>query len=136
MQHKLILTVSSAFLGISVFFSFLVAPTLFRVLGTHQAGKVVEEIFPYYFGLATLSAVAVLILGWPLGKFFRTLASLNFLLSALEFFYMNPTMHALKRTNYELFLKYHGLSMFVNLLIILFNFVFVAIIILKGRGEK
>ena len=43
------LTAVSVWLGSVVFFSFFVAPTLFRSLGTETAGKAVRAIFPRYY---------------------------------------------------------------------------------------
>lgn len=49
-------------LGAMAFFSFVAAPTTFRVLGDADAGRVVNEIFPVYYevgvGLGGLAVVA------------------------------------------------------------------------------
>jgi hypothetical protein len=41
-MDKLLLFLNSAYLGLGAFFSFYVAPTLFKVLEKTEAGKVVE----------------------------------------------------------------------------------------------
>jgi uncharacterized membrane protein len=45
-------------LGEVVFFSFVVAPVVFGVLGAAQAGDVVGAIFPRYYALGAVSALA------------------------------------------------------------------------------
>jgi hypothetical protein len=48
-MDKLLLFLNSAYLGLGAFFSFYVAPTLFKVLEKTEAGKVVERVFPCLF---------------------------------------------------------------------------------------
>jgi hypothetical protein len=52
-MDKLLLFLNSAYLGLGAFFSFYVAPTLFKVLEKTEAGKVVERVFPVYFSLGS-----------------------------------------------------------------------------------
>jgi len=47
-----------AWIGIMAFLSFVVAPTVFRVLGAPQAGDVVGAIFPRYYGIGVGLGVA------------------------------------------------------------------------------
>jgi len=136
MRDRLLLFFLSSFLGLSIFFSFFVAPTLFKVLSPHQAGSVVERIFPLYFGLATVVGLISFIFSGGLGRLYRVLSFVLLLLSAFEFFYMNPVMHELKKSNYSLFLKYHGVSMLINMVIIILSCSLVVLLILRGRGER
>jgi hypothetical protein len=46
--------------GAIVFFSFVVAPTLFQVLGREQAGDVLAVIFPRYYQLGIAAAAVAL----------------------------------------------------------------------------
>ncbi len=131
MPEKISLFLLSVFFGLGAFFSFYVAPTLFRVLERSQAGAVVERIFPVYFTLGIVLVGSALILGRKLGKPFLILGIINLTLLSLELFYMVPTMHKLKQENYQLFMRYHGVSMGLNLLILLFTFVKAILIILK-----
>ncbi|GAB6065033.1 DUF4149 domain-containing protein [Aquifex pyrophilus] len=131
MKEKLVISLLSFFLGLGSFFSFYVAPTLFRVLERQQAGAVVEKVFPVYFGIGILLVLISLIIGYSFGKLFTALALANLLLLFLEEFYIVPTMHSLKQTDYNLFMKYHGISMLINLLILLLTFVKIVILILK-----
>ena len=119
------------YLGLGAFFSFYVAPILFRVLERNQAGAVVEKVFPVYFGLGLILVAVALFIGREIGKIFIILGMINLALLSVEFFYIVPTMHKLKQANYQLFMKYHGVSMLINLLILLLTFTKAILIILK-----
>ncbi len=131
MSEKLSLFLISVFFGLGAFFSFYVAPILFRVLERNQAGAVVEKVFPVYFGLGLVLIAIALFIGRETGKLFIILGIINLALLGLEFFYIVPTMHKLKQTNYQLFMKYHGVSMGINLLILLLTLTKAILIILK-----
>ncbi|AAC06497.1 DUF4149 domain-containing protein [Aquifex aeolicus] len=131
MKEKLALALLSFFLGLGSFFSFYVAPTLFKVLERQQAGAVVEKVFPVYFGLGIILVGISLFLGRDSGKLFLSLGILNLLLLLLQEFIVIPKLHGLKATNYELFLKYHGVSMGINLAILLLTLGKVLILIFK-----
>ena len=131
MSEKVSLFLLSVFFGLGAFFSFHVAPTLFRVLERNQAGAVVEKIFPIYFALGLIIVALALFIGRELGRLFIILGIINLALLGLELFYIVPTMHKLKQTNYQLFMKYHGVSMLINLLILLLTLGKAILIILK-----
>ena len=131
MSEKISLFLLSVFFGLGAFFSFYVAPTLFRVLERNQAGAVVEKVFPVYFGLGLILVALALLIGREIGKVFVILGIINLALLGLEFFYVVPTMHKLKQTNYQFFMKYHGVSMLINLLILLLTLTKAILIILK-----
>ena len=50
-------------LGMMIFFSFVLAPMIFKILDAENAGKFVRKIFPYYYfvNLIFLSFAAILI---------------------------------------------------------------------------
>lgn len=75
-----------------------------------------ERIFPIYFGIGLLVSLITLFLGFRFGKLIAGLALLNLILHALHIFYILPTAHALKPVDYQAFMKWHGISMGVNLL--------------------
>ncbi len=131
MKEKLTLILLSFYFGLGTFFSFYVAPTLFKVLERNQAGAVVEKVFPVYFGIGIVVVLISLILGKDFRKIFISLGVLNLILLLFEEFYIIPKMHHLKQTNYELFLKYHGISMAINLLILLLTLSKIGFIFLK-----
>ncbi len=113
---KFLLFINSLYLGLGSFFSFFIAPMLFKVLQKEQAGAVVERIFPVYFGIGLVVSLATLLLGFKHGKLIAGIALFNLLLHALHIFYVLPTAHSLKLTDYNAFMKWHGISMGMNLL--------------------
>jgi len=131
MKEKLALALLSFFLGFGSFFSFYIAPTLFKVLEKQQAGAVVEKVFPVYFGLGLILVGISLLLGRNVGKFFISLGILNFLLLLIQEFIVVPKLHNLKAVNYEAFLRYHGVSMGINLTILILTLWKILILILK-----
>jgi hypothetical protein len=130
---KLLLFLNSAYLGLGAFFSFYVAPTLFKVLEKTEAGKVVERVFPVYFSLGVVVMLISTLLGWRHSKTFFLLALINLLIHLVHRFYVLPTADALKAVDYSSFMKWHGISMLLNgisLLLTLFM-----IIVISKRGE-
>jgi hypothetical protein len=66
--HGLATALLGAGLGVQVFLSFLVAPAAFRVVDRTAAARVMEGVFPGYygFGLATIATALVLVLALAL----------------------------------------------------------------------
>ncbi|MGB9874477.1 MAG: DUF4149 domain-containing protein, partial [Hydrogenobacter sp.] len=95
---------------------FYVAPVLFRVLEKEQAGRVVEKVFPVYFGIGLVVSLLSLMLGFRLSKWLMLLWVLNVLILAFQEFYVLPHSHELKLTDYQAFMKWHGISMVLNLI--------------------
>jgi uncharacterized membrane protein len=54
--------------GEVVFFSFVVAPSVFGVLPSAEAGKVVGAIFPRYYGLGVVAGTVALVCAVVLGQ--------------------------------------------------------------------
>lgn len=121
---KLLLFLNSFYLGLGVFFSFYVAPTLFRVLEKEQAGRVVEKVFPAYFGIGLVIALVSLVLSFKLGRWLALLVLINLLVLAFQEFYVLPLSHQLKLIDYQAFMRWHGISMVLNVLSLLLVFVF------------
>ncbi len=106
-------------LGMMIFFSFVLAPMIFKILDAQNAGKFVRKIFPYYYfvNLIFLSIAAIL---------FFLVSSLNkdlyiILLLVMSFifaqFILMPLINKLKDNNQEKKFKYaHGLSVLINFL--------------------
>lgn len=130
-MSKIVLFINSYYLGLGSFFSFFVAPTLFRVLQKEQAGAVVERVFPVYFGIGLLVSLITLFIGFRIGKVVLVLALLNVILHALHLFYILPTAHSLKPIDYQAFMKWHGISMGVNLLSLSITLILCIILIRK-----
>ena len=104
-------------LGMMTFFSFILAPIIFKILDAENAGKFVRKIFPYYYfvNLIFLSIAAIL---------FFLVSSLNkdlyiILLLVMSFifaqFILMPLINKLKDNNQEKKFKYaHGLTVVIN----------------------
>ncbi|MEN3029039.1 MAG: DUF4149 domain-containing protein [Aquificaceae bacterium] len=118
-MDRFLLFLNSAYLGLGSFFSFFLAPTLFRVLQKEQAGSLVERVFPVYFSLGLGVSLLTFLLGFRLGRLLPLLAFMNLLLHAFHLFYILPTTHGLKGLDYDAFIRWHGISLVVNLLSLL-----------------
>ena len=104
-------------LGMMIFFSFVLAPMIFKILDPDNAGIFVRKIFPYYYfvNLIFLCFAAILI-------FFLSSLGIKFYIStflALSFifaqFILMPLINNLKDNNQEKKFKYaHGLSVVIN----------------------
>ena len=104
-------------LGMMIFFSFVLAPMIFKILDPENAGKFVRKIFPYYYfvNLVFLSVAVVLF-------FIVSSFSINFYITlALVFsfvfaqFILMPLINKLKDNNQENKFKYaHGFSVVIN----------------------
>ena len=104
-------------LGMMIFFSFVLAPMIFKILDPENAGKFVRKIFPYYYfvNLVFLSVAVVLF-------FIVSSFSINFYITlALVFsfvfaqFILMPLINRLKDNNQDKKFKYaHGFSVVIN----------------------
>ena len=118
-MENLIQNIIAISLGMMIFFSFVLAPMIFKILDAENAGKFVRKIFPYYYfvNLIFLSIAAIL---------FFLVSSLNkdlyiILLLVMSFifaqFILMPLINKLKDNNQEKKFKYaHGLSVLINFL--------------------
>ena len=114
-MSKFLMFLNAFYLGMGTFFSFYIAPLLFRVLEKDQAGRVVEKVFPIYFLAGFLVMLISTLFGWKMGKAFFLVAFLNLLIHGLHRFYVLPTASYLKLTDYSAFMKWHGISMGLNI---------------------
>ena len=118
-MDNLIQNILAISLGMMIFFSFVLAPMIFKILDAENAGKFVRKIFPYYYfvNLIFLSIAAIL---------FFLVSSLNkdlyiILLLVMSFifaqFILMPLINKLKDNNKEKKFKYaNGLSVLINFL--------------------
>ena len=104
-------------LGIMIFFSFILAPIIFKILDTENAGKFVRKIFPYYYfiNLIFLSIAAILFFFvYSLSKdlYIIVLLVISFIFAQ---FILMPFINKMKDNNQEKKFKYaHGLSVVIN----------------------
>ena len=116
-MENLIQNILAINLGMMIFFSFVLAPMIFKILDAENAGKFVRKIFPYYYfvNLIFLSiAVILFIIISSLGlSFYITLAlAISFIFAQ---FILMPMINKLKDNNEEKKFKYaHGTSVLIN----------------------
>ncbi len=128
---KFLLFLNAFYLGLASFFSFYVAPTLFRVLEKELAGKVVERVFPVYFGIGLLIAFLSFLMTLRLSKLLAFLFLVNLLVLSFQEFYILPMSHQLKTVDYQAFMRWHGVSMVLNLISLLIVFISCLLLIKK-----
>ena len=117
MIENLIQNLIAISLGAMLFFSFVIAPVIFKVLDANNASKFVRKIFPHYYliNLVVLS-IAVLLL------FYISSINLDFyitliitILFAFLLFILMPLINKLKDNKEERKFKYsHTLSVIIN----------------------
>jgi len=116
-MENLIQNILAISLGMMIFFSFVLAPMIFKILDAENAGKFVRKIFPYYYfvNLIFLSiAVILFIIISSLGlSFYITLAlAISFIFAQ---FILMPIINKFKDNNEEKKFKYaHGTSVLIN----------------------
>jgi len=102
----LYLAALAVWLGSIVFFSFFVAPTVFRTLPTDEAGRVVGTIFPNYYRLGYICGLLLLLTSLVLWRGASTaaagwvatsaLAAVMLLLTLYAGLVIQPRAHALR----------------------------------------
>ena len=116
-MENLIQNILAICLGMMIFFSFVLAPMIFKILDAENAGKFVRKIFPYYYFINLVFLLIAIIL-----FFVISLISINFYITlalAISFifaqFVLMPLINKLKDNNEEKKFKYaHGTSVLIN----------------------
>ena len=118
-MDSLIQRIVAICLGMMIFFSFILAPMIFKILDPENAGKFVRKIFPYYYfvNLVFLSIVVILILlNSKINFEFYIIVSLVISFIFAQFILM-PFINKLRDNNEENKFKYaHGFSVAINFL--------------------
>ena len=116
-MENLIQNILAISLGMMIFFSFVLAPMIFKILDAENAGKFVGKIFPYYYfvNLIFLSiAVILFVIISSLGLSFYITLSLAISFVFAQFILM-PIINKFKDNNEEKKFKYaHGTSVLIN----------------------
>ena len=116
-MENLIQNILAISLGMMIFFSFVLAPMIFKILDAENARKFVRKIFPYYYfvNLIFLSiAVILFIIISSLGLSFYITLSLAISFIFAQFILM-PIINKFKDNNEEKKFKYaHGTSVLIN----------------------
>ncbi len=123
----------SMYFGLGGFFSFFVAPTLFKVLEREQASAVVERVFPYYFwiGLAVVAVSLLIALTSKMPKFLNMLLMVNLMVLIALVFYVSPKVHDLKVAGSPEFLKMHLVSVIMSTVSLFLTFGSIVYLIVK-----
>jgi len=131
--QKIVLSFMTATFSIGVFFSFVVAPILFKTLPKEEAGKVVERVFPIYFGLClALDALSLLaVFKANVGFILILILILTITLNAVQLYVIIPESREKKRTDYQGFLKLHKISVIMNTAVVFLNLAGVLYLIFK-----
>jgi hypothetical protein len=117
MIENLIQNLIAISLGTMIFFSFVIAPVIFKVIDANNAGKFVRKIFPHYYLInLILLSIALLLL------FYISSVNLDFyitlvitILFAFSLFILMPLINKFKDNKEEKKFKYsHTLSVIIN----------------------
>ena len=116
-MENLIQNIIAISLGMMIFFSFVLAPMIFKILDAENAGKFVRKIFPYYYFVNLIFLSIAVILFYLISslsvEFFITLIlALSFIFAQ---FVLMPLINKLKDNHQETKFKYaHGFSVVIN----------------------
>ena len=114
---------TSAILGIMLFFSFVVAPITFTSLNEENARKFIRRIFPYYYNVnlgvsVIVTLIYVFIKSFHLNFFLILLVSLLF---ALSNYVLMPLINKYRDNNQDKKFKFsHFISVVINFLQMIF----------------
>ena len=118
-MDSLIQSLVAICLGMMIFFSFILAPMIFKILDPENAGKFVRKIFPYYYfvNLVFLLIVVILfLLNSKINFEFYIIVSLVISFIFAQFILM-PFINKIRDNNEENKFKYaHGFSVAINFL--------------------
>lgn len=117
MSEQIIMNLVSLVLGVMLFFSFVLAPMIFKVLPPDNASVFVRAIFPYYY-LVNLLILSIISFFYIYYKTF-VLDFYLILISALLFFfnliYLMPKINKYKdQQNEKAFKISHLISVIIN----------------------
>ena len=120
---------TSAILGIMLFFSFVVAPVTFTTLNEENARKFIRKIFPYYYnvnlGISILVTLIFVFIGTFHLDFFLILSVA--LLFALSNYVLMPLINKYRDNNQD---KKFKLSHLISVVINFLQMVFLIIILI------
>ena len=117
MIENLIQNLIAISLGAMLFFSFVIAPVIFKVLDANNAGKFVRKIFPHYYliNLIILSIAVLLLLYISSVNLHFYITLIITILFAFSLFILMPLINKLKDSKEEKKFKYsHALSVIIN----------------------
>jgi len=103
-------------LGIMLFFSFVIAPTVHKFLSAAQSGPYIRRLFPFYYIINAALALGSLIAIASLGVFniIFYANTIILVLFALCYFYLMPAINKQKVKSNRAFKILHGSSIAIN----------------------
>ena len=103
-------------LGIMLFFSFVIAPTVHKFIPAAQSGPYIRKLFPIYYIINAVLALGSLIAIASLGVFniIFYANTIILVLFALCYFYLMPAINKQKVKTNRAFKILHGSSIAIN----------------------
>ncbi len=144
--HLLSVTI---WIGSIIFFSFIAAPAIFKMLPRETAGDVVAKIFPQYYKLGCFCGIVALLTLWSFSTgsmhdiWRLSTLGLMTLLSLFSAIRVGPKVRQLKadlraaaegpdrEEQQQRFSRLHGFSMILNMIVLLVGLIFLGITALK-----
>ena len=130
-MELLIKIIPALVLGSMLFFSIAIAPKIFTVLPSEEAGKFVRSIFPVYYMFNGLQYLVLTILMLYTGKSGNILyiSSLILFLFIISNYFLMPQINKSRDVdNQKKFKILHFLSVVINFLIIVFSILLLLLI--------
>ncbi len=117
MSEHIIMNLISLVLGIMLFFSFVVAPMIFKVLSPENAGLFVRAIFPYYYlvNLLILGTITIFYIFYKTFTLDFYLILITALLFLFNLIFLMPKINKYKdQKNERAFKISHFISVIIN----------------------
>ena len=117
MSEHIIINLISLVLGIMLFFSFVVAPMIFKVLSPENAGLFVRAIFPYYYlvNLLILGTITIFYIFYKTFTLDFYLILITALLFLFNLIFLMPKINKYKdQKNEKAFKISHFISVIIN----------------------
>ncbi len=130
-MELLIKIIPALVLGSMLFFSIAIAPKIFTVLPSEEAGKFVRSIFPVYYMFNGFQYLVLTILMLYTGKSGNILyiSSLILFLFIISNYFLMPQINKSRDVdNQKKFKILHFLSVVINFLIIVFSILLILLI--------
>ena len=129
MFQMIAIYLTSAILGIMLFFSFVVAPITFTSLNEENARKFIRRIFPFYYNVnlgisIIVTLIFIFIESFHLDFFLILLVALLF---ALSNYVLMPLINKYRDNNHDKKFKF---SHFISVVINFFQMIFLIIILI------
>ena len=130
-MELLIKIIPALVLGSMLFFSIAIAPKIFTVLPSEEAGKFVRSIFPVYYmfnGLQYLVLTILMLYTGKSGNILYISSLILFLFIVSNYFLMPQINKSRDIDNQKKFKILHFLSVVINFLIIVFSILLLLLI--------